>query len=92
MKRDEPAQGLPPFLQGDDSGDADKKTHLQVACEFIPVAAEAMHHGHTRPRRAVLEQLDQAAAAVALVEDQRQLQVRGDLDLAHEPLLLHLPR
>src|SRR6516225_10396178 len=71
--------------------DADRKPQLQIAPQLLSRAGEAVRHA--TPARGVLAQYgEEIIVSVALVEEHRLANLRGELELAMERLLLRGPR
>ena len=74
-------------LIADPAGDADREPELQIALQLLSRAGEAVRHA--APARGVLAQYgDEIIVSVALVEEHRLADLRRELELAVERLLL----
>ena len=74
-------------LIADPAGDADRQTELQIALQLLSRAGEAV--SDAAPARGVLAQYgDEIIVRVALVQEYRLANLRGELELAVERLLL----
>ncbi|MCY1183180.1 hypothetical protein D9M73_237840 [compost metagenome] len=62
-----------PALVADPAGDADVQVHVQVAEQGLFFTGEAVHHGSRQLVAVVGENLQQALAGIALVQEHRHL-------------------
>ena len=64
-----------PALVADPAGDADVQIQIEVTEQRLLFAGEAMHHGGRQLITVIAQDLQQALAGIALVEEHRQLQL-----------------
>ena len=78
-------------LVADPAGDADVKIEIEVCVECALVPGEAVHDGTPEPVAVTGEDGDESLARIALVHEQRHVELRGNLDLRFEGALLAIP-